>query len=434
MEPYKLKGRYLKVIIDRPYSTGYRQGEYIELISDGGTCSKGYTFGGAISDLARYGLELMPEGFHPEGNLKYEPKVGDWIVITASTYNFNSDMEKLVGKCVQITSTDGATVKFKNDGGWCWSYKQGHFRPALEEEIPNKSKTNKTEEFNKPCVDMYIKAMVDFPNGGSVKAGHVGIITKINHGIPYSIDFPNHKGYIINPLTWNEGKSYKLLPKGYVVDSEKVYNNQWIKLTEPEEKKQAVDFLTKKGFKRVNYDLEYNYLHIYPSEKSYQFLSSLADSDYTEIKKSDLRIIEKEHSFIKGDYVVCLPEPKTNILPYDECKGGGGYRPNLCFQINDMSGGDNKKAVLWGGYSGNGVYYNSVRKATTEEAEEHRIKGKNYYTTDVFPKKDLVTYKYHILDIVPDTSINTAKLVFEPVLRKKQTRVKTKQKINFITK
>lgn len=65
----------------------------------------------------------------------WEPKVGDWIVITKSNTNWSCLMDQFVGKCVQITRYDGYSVKFKDSGHWFWFLGHGHFREATPEEI-----------------------------------------------------------------------------------------------------------------------------------------------------------------------------------------------------------------------------------------------------------------------------------------------------------
>lgn len=66
----------------------------------------------------------------------WKPKVGDWIVILQGSYNWASEMDQYVGKCVQITKMSDSRARFKNDGNWSWIHSHGHFRKALPSEIP----------------------------------------------------------------------------------------------------------------------------------------------------------------------------------------------------------------------------------------------------------------------------------------------------------
>ena len=58
-------------------------------------------------------------------------KVGDWVKITKSDSNWNSQMDKFDRQIVQITSiTSDDTIRFENDGTWQWEYKNNHFVKA----------------------------------------------------------------------------------------------------------------------------------------------------------------------------------------------------------------------------------------------------------------------------------------------------------------
>lgn len=65
-------------------------------------------------------------------------KVGDWVVILKSSSNWNSNMDRFVGRCVQITSYNhayGGNIEFDGGRDWFWFYKNGHFRAATQKEI-----------------------------------------------------------------------------------------------------------------------------------------------------------------------------------------------------------------------------------------------------------------------------------------------------------
>ena len=58
-------------------------------------------------------------------------KVGDWVKITKSDSNWNSQMDKFDRQIVQITSiTSDNSIRFENDGTWQWEYKNNHFVKA----------------------------------------------------------------------------------------------------------------------------------------------------------------------------------------------------------------------------------------------------------------------------------------------------------------
>ena len=59
-------------------------------------------------------------------------KVGDWVEITKSDFNWASYMDYFIGKKVQITDVynNGWSIKFKEDSRFNWNYNQGHFIPC----------------------------------------------------------------------------------------------------------------------------------------------------------------------------------------------------------------------------------------------------------------------------------------------------------------
>ena len=59
-------------------------------------------------------------------------KVGDWVEITKSDFNWSASMDNFVGKKVQITEVfnNGWSIKFKEDDRFNWNYDQGHFIPC----------------------------------------------------------------------------------------------------------------------------------------------------------------------------------------------------------------------------------------------------------------------------------------------------------------
>jgi len=83
---------------------------------------------------------ITPPLHTPSSSTIPDFKVGDWVVITNSGTNWNSEMTKLVGKCVQITSfrntgTPRISIRFDGDGSHYWEYRDNHFRKATSQEI-----------------------------------------------------------------------------------------------------------------------------------------------------------------------------------------------------------------------------------------------------------------------------------------------------------
>jgi len=55
-------------------------------------------------------------------------KVGDWVKITESDYNWNPVMSKFDGEIVQITKmVNDYTIRFEGDENYEWNFNHGHF-------------------------------------------------------------------------------------------------------------------------------------------------------------------------------------------------------------------------------------------------------------------------------------------------------------------
>lgn len=67
----------------------------------------------------------------------------------------------------------------------------------------------------KSLVGRYLKALVDYPNGGRVLKGEIGIIREEYNGIPSEVDFPSHKYYRIDNIIYKNGKFYELMSEGF---------------------------------------------------------------------------------------------------------------------------------------------------------------------------------------------------------------------------
>lgn len=103
-------------------------------------------------------------------------------------------------------------------------------RYATQKEIDEYNKLNKSyyiTDISKPksLVGRYLKALVDHPNAGRVKAGEIGIIIKELDGRPDFVDFPSQKGYSIGQFTYDQGESYQLMPEGFHPDQVK---EEWV--------------------------------------------------------------------------------------------------------------------------------------------------------------------------------------------------------------
>ena len=85
--------------------------------------------------------QYYEKDFSLENTMKEEFKIGDWITITGSDINWSSDMDKYIGRTVQITGyKDPKGVTFEDGSIWYWCYEEKHFRRATKEEIPTNSK------------------------------------------------------------------------------------------------------------------------------------------------------------------------------------------------------------------------------------------------------------------------------------------------------
>lgn len=68
-------------------------------------------------------------------------KIGDWVKITKSEFNWSDQMDHFDGKIVQITDividceNDDICIKFENCGTWFWSYNDEHFVRCENKEL-----------------------------------------------------------------------------------------------------------------------------------------------------------------------------------------------------------------------------------------------------------------------------------------------------------
>ena len=95
----------------------------------------------------RYSMNVPAICFAPLRYSDFEGpfKVGDWVEITKSDFNWAPSMDNFVGKKVQIIEVfnNGWSIQFKEYGGFSWNYDQGHFIPCDPVEGSSKPLTKK---------------------------------------------------------------------------------------------------------------------------------------------------------------------------------------------------------------------------------------------------------------------------------------------------
>lgn len=92
------------------------------------------------------------------------------------------------------------------------------------------------EEIKKSLVGRYLKALVDRPDGGSVKKGEVGKIIIITiDGIPNTVNFPSQSNYSVAKTTYEQGSYYELMPEGFTPEQEKKYVDEAVHCKTQEE-------------------------------------------------------------------------------------------------------------------------------------------------------------------------------------------------------
>jgi len=95
----------------------------------------------------KYEMNVPATCFAPTNYSSFEGpfKIGDWVEITKSDFNWSTSMDNFVGKKVQITEVfnNGWSIQFKGYGGFSWNYDQGHFIPCDPVEGSSKPVTKK---------------------------------------------------------------------------------------------------------------------------------------------------------------------------------------------------------------------------------------------------------------------------------------------------
>ena len=124
-----------------------------------------------------------------------------------------SSESRILGKITERTQAQG--FNWYRCGHDNWRTEEGV--ELVKEDIPEYDKCINT---SKSLVGRYLKALVDYPNAGSVLKGEIGIITEEYKGIPLGVDFPSQKYYGINGITYKKGKSYELMPEGFKLEDD----------------------------------------------------------------------------------------------------------------------------------------------------------------------------------------------------------------------
>lgn len=161
-----------------------------------------------------------------------------WSLLSALKFShFDEDLSEVHGTEAYMekeSQWDGIDLKYRY-----WSNRGDIV------EIPNKDLVNylpsdhpdlKTQPEIQPMEDLvgrYIKALVNQPNSGRVKAGEYGLITKMrdSKGSLLLANFPSQNNYEIVDYYRHPNK-YQLMPKGWIPDAEKPEELEQDKLLE----------------------------------------------------------------------------------------------------------------------------------------------------------------------------------------------------------
>jgi hypothetical protein len=172
-----------------------------------------------ISDPLSSRFKKTSPEFIPNGALKaYEKIVREKYPIGTQVTNhnlgFNCDFE--IEQHAFSDSSDYEILVRGKYGGLYTIFKKGKWaeiKSPAQTYFPNLSHH----------IGRYVKALVDKPFRGAVKAGDIGKIIDEKHA-----DFPSHKGYCCtNALNKkNLGVKFELMPEGYVPSAEEFKNSK----------------------------------------------------------------------------------------------------------------------------------------------------------------------------------------------------------------
>lgn len=292
-ENKSLVGRYLKALVDKPQSTPFKKDDYVKIL-DIYSGNNQYTIENqwvyTTDNSTANQWELMPEGFNPdnivpeptvqeENQKDWIPKVGDWIVITRGFSNWIFNMDKYIGKVVQITEVLGTIlssekVKFKGDDNYVWQYNNGHFRKALIHEIP-KEETEKVDFIEgkwyklKTSFNWYAK-LLDFKNDTFVANEYIDLTNKMfvrQIGNWYGFTTNNYSVTLVTDLS--EIQQY--LPDGHPDKKDRYSTDgRWIK---------------------DNKDYYERTIELPKKKKNYEIQTNLVTTDFTFKKKPKKTIL-----------------------------------------------------------------------------------------------------------------------------------------------
>ncbi len=321
----------------------FKKGDYVVLLAG---CSGGNTWAGCIPinhcyklvkdyDLFNFQIELDTQGSRTNGWISKNKSYPSKLEVRAATKEEIEHYEKIKKPYnVSILKTTKEPI------------------------------TNSTS-----LIGRYLKALVDRPNSGAVKKDEIGIIINVySDGTPSCANFPSQSPYGITSNTYKDGKSYELMPEGFIPDLQQPKKAIVPKLQERTPKFKIRDKVTVKDSKfdttedgwrnnyscynKVNgvaYDIGY-IVKIIPTEQGIYYRLSCHDDGSvkeemlelthspTEEIKSEPKEKEKEEDFIVGGYIRLLRNykgvPKESIVQLTSLSGD----KSLAYFINSFGG------------------------------------------------------------------------------------------------
>lgn len=257
--------------------------------------------------LLNYGNWITEEGLELQEKPIDMFQQGDYIVLLKKSDNKYFTQNYIYLQCQNYykmyTNTDsvgertngGAEFKDKDD----WRY-------ATSEEIVEYERLGKPFDvttLKKSLIGRYLKALVDSPNGGSVKKGEYGLITDENL---LHVDFESQKNYSCS-CALDYPEHYELMPIGFIPPDKEEWipkPGEWVVMI-----KEYSDLKKEKTYQIVEQQLEGN--------KKYWVLNHIG-------KTNSFSAPEKDTSFRKA-----LPHEIPSLsLDYTEYDGKDRYNFN----------------------------------------------------------------------------------------------------------
>jgi hypothetical protein len=210
--------QWVEAIVDNPFSTSLKKGDFLYVSSSKrGTCLKGISW--SISDPLSSRFKKTSPGFIPNRALKtYEKIVREKYPIgtQVTNHNLGLDCDFEIKQHAFSDSSDYEILVRGKYGGLYTIFKNGvwaEIKSPVQTYFPDLSLH----------VGRYIKALVDKPFGGAVKAGDIGKIID-----EHDADFPSHKNYSCKSALHKAflGIKFELMPEGYVPSAEEFKNSE----------------------------------------------------------------------------------------------------------------------------------------------------------------------------------------------------------------